>query len=197
VTVAAELAGGSAGYPAVALLVFVGSVVPVVPTGAVVSAAVAYAAGAAGESLAAVLAIAALAAFAGDVLTFAASRLGGPRALRRLARIDSAAVDRTRHRLARRGSLLIVLGRLLPAGRIPVLAAAGVLAYPWGRFLAADAAAAAAWTAGYGALGLLGGGAFAAPWAAALTAAALVLGLEAAIHLVRRRRSSRVVGPRP
>ena len=78
--------GSSLGYPVLFGGVLLGSVVPVVPTGAVVGAAAAVALTTDHLSLPLVLLVATLAAFAGDVTTFALCRFGGPAAVRWVAR---------------------------------------------------------------------------------------------------------------
>ena len=67
----------SIGYPALGAGVLLGSIVPVVPTGAVVGAAAAIATTTGHLWLPAVIALATVAALAGDLVTFAAGRAGG------------------------------------------------------------------------------------------------------------------------
>ncbi|HVH22199.1 MAG TPA: DedA family protein, partial [Pseudonocardia sp.] len=74
------------GYPALVLGVLIGSIVPVVPTGAVVGAAAAVATTTAQLGLVPVVLLSAAAALLGDVVTFALARAGGPVALRWVAR---------------------------------------------------------------------------------------------------------------
>ena len=84
-----------------------------------------------------------------------------------------------------------MVGRLLPAGRIPVLLAAGALAYPWRRLLPASLLAAFLWAVAYAALGVLSGGIFDSPLVAVLLATVLVLLVGAVLNLVgaHRRRT--------
>jgi membrane protein DedA with SNARE-associated domain len=100
-----------------------------------------------------------------------------------------------RAQFERRGWLLIVVGRLVPAGRIPVLLAAGALDYPWRRLVPAATIACLIWAVAYAALGVLSGGLFDNPVLASLLAALLVLvvGVIASFVAawVRRRRTAR------
>jgi membrane protein DedA with SNARE-associated domain len=183
----------SIGYPVVFGGVLLGSVVPVVPTGAVVGAAAAVATSSGQLDLMAVLVLATLAAWAGDVITFAVCRSGGPAAVRWVARGQHAdRIAEVREQFRRHGWQIIVAGRLLPAGRIPVLLAAGALAYPWRRLLPASLLAAALWASAYALIGVVSGGVFDSPLLATLIATLLVLLVGAVLNLVSaaRRRSA-------
>ena len=76
----------SIGYPALGAGVLLGSIVPVVPTGAVVGAAAAIATTTGRLWLPAVIALATVAALVGDLVTFAAGRAGSGLALRLVTR---------------------------------------------------------------------------------------------------------------
>ena len=76
----------SIGYPALGAGVLLGSVVPVVPTGAVVGAAAAIATTTGRLWLPEVIALATAAALAGDLVTFAVGRAGSGLALRLVTR---------------------------------------------------------------------------------------------------------------
>ena len=83
------------GYPALGLGVLLGSIVPVVPTGAVVGAAAAIATTTDRLFLPWVILLATVAALVGDLVTFAAGRAGQrPGAAARLARADARAPRR-------------------------------------------------------------------------------------------------------
>ena len=189
-TVAASWTDGSSlGYPVVFGGVLLGSVLPVVPTGAVVGAAAALATSTGRLDLAVVLLLSTLGAWTGDVLTFAVCRLGGPAAVRWVARGQHAdRIEEVREQFRRHGWLIVVIGRLLPAGRIPVLLAAGALAYPWRRLLPASLLAAALWAAAYALLGVASGGVFDNPLVATLVATLLVLLVGGVLNLVQSRR---------
>jgi membrane protein DedA with SNARE-associated domain len=181
---------GSLGYPVVLGGVLLGSIVPVVPTGAVVGAAAAVAVTTGSLSLPLVVLLSALGAFAGDVITFSICRFGGPAAVRWVARGQHAErIGEVREQFRQHGWQIIVVGRLLPAGRIPVLIAAGALAYPWRLFLPAAFAAGLIWAIAYALLGVVSGGIFDSPLIATLIATALVLLVGLVLNLVSHRRS--------
>ncbi|SEP22575.1 DedA family protein [Trujillonella endophytica] len=185
----------SIGYPVVFGGVLLGSVVPVVPTGAVVGAAAAVATTTHGLDLGLVLVLATLAAWTGDALTFAVCRSGGPAAVRWVARGQHAdRIAEVREQFRAHGWQIIVAGRLLPAGRIPVLLAAGALAYPWRRLLPASMLAALLWASAYALIGVVSGGIFDSPLLATLIATCLVLVVSTALNLgsaARRRAAHR------
>jgi membrane protein DedA with SNARE-associated domain len=186
----------SLGYPIVFGGVLLGSVLPIVPTGAVVGAGAALAVTTVELSLPLVLLLAALGAFLGDVVTFAVCRSGGPSAVRWVARGQHPErLDEVRARFRRHGWQIIVTGRLLPAGRIPVLVAAGALAYPWRRLLPASFAAAVLWTAAYALLGVVSGGIFDSPLVATLIATVLVLLVGVVLNLVSGHRRRDLAPP--
>jgi membrane protein DedA with SNARE-associated domain len=181
--------GSAIGYPVLFGGVLLGSIVPVVPTGAVVGAGAAFAVTADGLNLPLVVLVATVAAWAGDVVTFAICRFGGPSAVRWVARGQHAdRIDEVREQFRRHGWQIIVVGRLLPAGRIPVLLAAGALAYPWRRLLPASLLAAFLWAVAYALLGVVSGGIFDSPLTAVLLATVLVLVVGALLNLVSARR---------
>jgi membrane protein DedA with SNARE-associated domain len=177
--------GSQIGYPVLFGLVLLGSVVPVVPTGAVVGAGAAFAVTTSQLSLPLVIALSTLAALAGDLITFAICRFGGPSALRWVARGQhTERIDEVREQFRRHGWQIIVAGRLLPAGRIPVLLAAGALAYPWRRLLPASLAGAFLWAVAYTLLGVVSGGIFDSPVLATLLATLLVLLIGGVVNLI-------------
>jgi membrane protein DedA with SNARE-associated domain len=105
-----------------------------------------------------VIAAGALAAYLGDGAVYALCRRGGEAVTRRLhlsARPVRAA-EAVRRRLMRRPVTVLLVSRLVPAGRIPVLLAAALVDLPWKRFLVANAPACALWSASYAAVGVLG-----------------------------------------
>jgi membrane protein DedA with SNARE-associated domain len=192
--------GSTIGYPLLFGLVLLGSIVPVVPTGAVVGAAAAFATTSDSLGLPLVLTVSTAAAFAGDVITFAVCRFGGPSAVRWVTRGQHAErIDEVREQFRRHGWQIIVAGRLLPAGRIPVLVAAGALAYPWRRLLPASLLGAFLWALAYGLLGVVSGGIFDSPLLATLLATLLVLVVGGVLNLVgaRRRRYPAAVTHEP
>jgi membrane protein DedA with SNARE-associated domain len=172
--------------------VLLGSIIPVIPTGAVVGAGAAVALTTHHLNLVLVVLLATAGALVGDLVTFAICRFGGPRAVHWVARGQHAdRIDEVRDQFRRHGWQIVVVGRLLPAGRIPVLLAAGALAYPWRRLVPAAAVAALLWAVAYALLGVVSGGIFDSPLIATLLATVLVLLVGLVLNLVSSRRRRR------
>jgi membrane protein DedA with SNARE-associated domain len=179
----------SIGYPVLFFGVLLGSVIPIVPTGAVVGAAAAIAISSGRLSLPLVVLLATAAAWLGDVATFAVAKGGRAALVRWLARGQTEQrLAAARTQFARRGWVLVVIGRLVPAGRIPVLLAAGAVDYPWRNLLAAAVLACLIWALAYAVLGVVSGGLFDNPVIATLIAAVLVLLVTLVASLIARRR---------
>lgn len=188
-TVDSATTSQAAGYPTLFLLVVVGSVLPVLPTGALVSAAavVAWHSRWPVLDLPLLLAVASVAAWAGDVLLYWLAAHAGGRWARKLRdHADSPRMRAAQERLAAHDRAVLVLSRLIPAGRIPVMAACLLSGWPVRRFLRADIPAALAWAVCYQAIGIAGGAVFREPWQGVAAAVALVL-LPAAVPALRRR----------
>ena len=134
---------------------------PLVPSESSVITAGVFAA--TGEpSLVLVIVAAALGAFAGDQISYALGRAGGPRLYRR-ARPGSrrrAALDRARAALAQRGGVIIVVARYFPGARTAVTLTAGAVGYRWRRFAGFGVVAAVTWGTYSALVGYLGGVAF-------------------------------------
>lgn len=189
------------GYPTLFLLVSLGALVPVVPTGAVVStAAVVALHQTAPLSVFLVFLVSASAAFLGDITLYWLGRRGvGSRngskwleALRSRAAPDRLA--QAQRKLDDHGGTVLVLSRLVPAGRIPVMLACLMARMPLARFARGDAPACLAWAATYGVIGILGGSLFDEPWEGVLAAVGLTLllsGVPALWRRLRQRRGSR------
>jgi membrane protein DedA with SNARE-associated domain len=186
------------GYSALFGGVLIGSIVPIVPTGAVVGAAAAIAVSSGSMSLPLVLLLSVVGALLGDFATFALAHAGSSAAQRWVTgRQSPERLAAARAQFERRGGVLIVVGRLMPAGRIPVLLAAGALEYPWRRLVPAATLGCILWAIAYAALGVLSGGLFDDPVLATVLAALLVLvlaviGSLASTWLRRRRARSGV-----
>ncbi len=180
------------GYPVVFGGVLLGSIVPVVPTGAVVGAAAAIATTTDELSLPLVVVVSVLGALIGDLVTFAIATAGSAAGRRLIARGQSGdRLGEVRGQFTRRGGLLVVVGRLVPAGRIPVLLAAGALGYPWRRLVPAAALGCVLWAVAYALLGVVSGGLFDSPLVATLVATALVFVVAGVSALVSRQRAAR------
>ncbi|WP_327265252.1 VTT domain-containing protein [Streptomyces sp. NBC_01232] len=184
------------GYPALFLLVALGALVPVIPTGALVSSAavVAFHHQSPPYGVLLVFAVSALAAFTGDMTLYwlgqrGVRSRGGSRWLEALrGRATPERLEQARTRLDEHGVLVLVLSRLVPAGRIPVMLACLLAQMPLRRFARGDAPACLAWAATYGLIGILGGTLFPEPWKGVALAVGLALAVSAGPSLWRRLR---------
>ncbi|MFI9628562.1 DedA family protein [Streptomyces sp. NPDC052042] len=184
------------GYPSLFLLVTLGSLVPVVPTGALVSSATVVALHQSSPfALLVVFAVASTAAFVGDVCLYWLGRRGvrsrnGSRWLRTIK--DQAAPERleqARRKLDENGAMVLVLSRLIPAGRIPVMLACLLSRMPLHRFARGDVPACLAWAAAYQLIGVLGGSLFPEPWQGLVVAVGLTLLVSGGPAVWRRMRA--------
>ncbi|GAA2511446.1 DedA family protein [Streptomyces gobitricini] len=181
------------GYPALFLLVALGALVPVIPTGAIVSSAAVVAFHQTSPvALLVVFLVAAGAAFTGDVTLYWLGLRGvrsrnGSRWLEALR--GRAAPDRLEHaqaRLREHRVSVLVLSRLVPAGRIPAMLACLLAGMPLRRFVRGNLPACLAWAVTYQLIGVLGGSLFARPWQGVLAAVVLTV-LVGAVPSVWRR----------
>ncbi len=172
-----------------------GAVVPVLPTGAAVSVAAVLAADDNPLLLVVVVLVGAAGAYVGDIVTYGVLRYAGDALSSRVpwlrADARAAALDRFGEAIAAHELRTLLLSRLVPAGRIPVLLAAAIGGYPLRRYMTADVAAVLLWSLVYSAIGIAGGSLFAEPWQGVVAAIALVLLISAAPALWRRVTASR------
>lgn len=191
------------GYPSLFLLVTVGALVPVVPTGAVVSSAavVALHHSNAPVALLLVLAVATSAAFVGDGLLYVLGQRGlrsrgGSRWLQRMQeQVAPELLAGARRRLAQRGVTVLLVSRLVPGGRIPVMLACLLARLPLRDYLRGNLPAVLAWTLTYQLIGVLGGALFPRPWQGVAAAVALALLVTAAPAAWRRLRPGGAPAP--
>ncbi|PZG91637.1 hypothetical protein C1I97_29860 [Streptomyces sp. NTH33] len=183
------------GYPSLFLLVLIGALVPVVPTGALVSSAAVVAFHqAAPFSLALVFVTASLAAFLGDATLYWLGRRGlrsknGSRWLEAIrSRAPEERLRQAQDKLAGHGVAVLVLSRLVPAGRIPVMLACLLARWSLRRFSRGNLPACLAWAVTYQLIGILGGSLFEEPWEGLAAALALTVLLSAAPTAWRRLR---------
>ncbi|KUN88452.1 DedA family protein [Streptomyces griseoruber] len=195
--VPAESTQQAIGYPSLFLLVLIGALVPVVPTGALVSSAAVVAFHqTAPFSLALVFVTASLAAFLGDATLYWLGRRGmrsrnGSRWLEAIrARAPEQRLEQAQTRLAEHDVAVLVLSRLVPAGRIPVMLACLMADWPLRRFVRGNLPACLAWALTYQLIGILGGSLFPEPWQGVVTAVALTVLISAAPSVWRRFRSA-------
>jgi membrane protein DedA with SNARE-associated domain len=178
--------------------VLLGAVLPVVPTGAAVSAGAVLASHSNPIGLVGVLIAGAGGAYLGDLIVYAGCRAGGEGLAKRVGWLrDNASLDALRLRLAEHEVTVLLTSRLIPGGRVPVLLAAGLAGYPWQRFALVDLTASSLWAAVYMAIGLLGYALFDEPWQGVVAAIVLVLLVTVISSLVQRirRRRKEVGGP--
>lgn len=182
---------------ALAGAVLIGAVLPVLPTGAAVSAGAVLASHDRPLlSLTGVLIAGAGGAYLGDLIVYAACRAGGVGLARRVGWLrDSTGMERLREQLAKNETMVLLTSRLIPGGRVPVLLTAGVAGYSWRRFAVVDLTASILWAALYMAIGLLGFALFDEPWEGVVAAIVLVVLVTAVSRLIRARRAS--LGPDP
>lgn len=138
--------------------------------------------------------VVAIGAFVGDNLCYLLGRkVGDPIADRLFADAKGQArLQWAEEALARRGAILIGVGRFIPGGRTATTFAAGTLEMPYRQFVVADAFAAAIWALYVSMLGYLGGETFKdslwLPLATSFAAAMLVgLGFEVWRRIQERR----------
>ncbi|MFF0075947.1 DedA family protein [Streptomyces sp. NPDC005494] len=186
----------AAGYPSLFLLVALGSLVPVVPTGALVSSAAVVAFHQTSPfALLVVFAVASGAAFLGDLCLYWLGQRGvrSKNGSRWLEAISSRAAPerlaQAQEKLDEHGTVVLVLSRLVPAGRIPVMLACLLGGMPLRQFARGDVPACLAWAATYQLIGILGGSLFAQPWQGVLAAVALTLLISGMPALWRRLRA--------
>ncbi|OEU92214.1 hypothetical protein DB35_08630 [Streptomyces abyssalis] len=185
-------------YPSLFLLVVLGSLVPVVPTGALVSGAavVALHQSLPGLGLGAVFVVGAAAAFLGDVTLYWLGRRGvdsrsGSRWLERLR--EHAPPERLRQaqdKLREHEVAVLIVSRLIPAGRIPVMLACLLARMPLREFVRGNLPACLAWTVAYQLVGLLSGSVFPEPWEGVAAAVGLTVIISVAPTVWRRFRAS-------
>ncbi|MEU7070373.1 VTT domain-containing protein [Streptomyces narbonensis] len=189
------------GYPSLFLLVALGALVPIVPTGALVSSAAVVAFHQSSPvALLLVFLVAAFAAFLGDLALYWLGQRGvrsrnGSRWLAALrGRVTPERLAQAQARLDTHPVSVLVLSRLVPAGRIPVMLACLLAEMPLRRFARGDMAACLAWAATYQLIGILGGSLFPEPWQGVVAAVGLTVLISALPALWRRVRPSRTHG---
>ncbi|MFB6638017.1 DedA family protein [Streptomyces chartreusis] len=197
-TVTPESTQQAIGYPTLFLLVLIGALVPIVPTGALVSSAAVVAFHqTAPFSLALVFVTASTAAFLGDVTLYWLGRrgLGSKNGSRWLEAIRSRAPEerltQAQEKLAEHGVAVLVLSRLVPAGRLPVMLACLLAEWTMRRFARGNLPACLAWAVTYQLIGILGGSLFSEPWEGVVAAVALTVLISVAPSLWRRMHSAK------
>ena len=174
-------------YGIVFLLALLDVVLPIVPSEtAVITAGVVAAAG--DLSLAMIIPAAAAGAFLGDnAVYWIARRFGSQVVDRFFGGVKSRhRIEWAKQQLSERGGELIVVGRFIPGGRTAVASSAGLVEYPWRRFVVFDAVAAVGWALYASLLGYFGGHAFEeAPWKGLLLALGIAFAVAAGVEVTR------------
>ncbi|GAA0555563.1 VTT domain-containing protein [Paractinoplanes ferrugineus] len=166
-----------------------GAVIPVVPTGAAVSGAATLAFHE-HHPLTILLTIAfgAAGAYVGDLVMYAMCRLGGEKLARRLRWLrDEEHLATVKGRLERNPLPVLLVSRLIPGGRVPVLLAAAFLGLAWRTFVLANLPACALWAVVYAMIGVVGGSVFPQPWQGVVAAVILILVVNQTISWWQKR----------
>ena len=142
---------------AAALTVAIGSAIPFVPTGEMVSGSSALAARSR-VGIILIFLVTWLASVIGDTVLLMEARLGARKLRPWLARRKYAGrVEQAQQKLHRNAFSAIITGRLVPGGRAPVIIALGIGRYPIRRFIAYDTIACGLWALIYSTIGSIGG----------------------------------------
>ncbi|MFI5936428.1 DedA family protein [Actinoplanes sp. NPDC051494] len=173
------------------LVVAFGAIVPIVPTGAAVSGAAALAFHTNPLLIVLTIAAGAAGAYAGDLVMYAMCRAGGESLARRLRWLrDEEHLASVKERLHRSQIPVLLVSRLLPGGRVPVLLAAAFLGLSWRTFVVANLPACVLWSTVYAGIGVAGGSIFPEPWQGVVAALILVLIVSQIVSLVSKRRAA-------
>jgi len=169
-----------------------GSIIPVVPTGAAVSGAAVLARAEHPWELILVVAVGAAGAYVGDIITYGALRWAGEPLAHRVGwlRADDphAALQQLRARIENNELRTLLVSRLVPGGRIPVLLAAALGGYPWQRYVSAAVLATVLWSLTYTVIGLIGDSIFPDAQAAVIAAVVGAVLLTVLAQLVQKLR---------
>ena len=140
-------------------------------------------------------------AFAGDLLGYIIGRRSGGM----LARLKRDEKGKRRYdwvvgQLNRHGTLLILLARYVPGGRVATMLTAGALGYPTRKFLVTEGVATVIWAAFFAAIGYIGGESYEDHPAKGLLLAfaigiVLAVIVEVGRRIVVRTRASRATAP--
>ena len=173
------------------VVVSFGAILPVVPTGAAVSSGAALAFHNNPAVIVPVIIAGAAGAYAGDLVMYAMCRVGGEQLARRLRWLrDEEHLAAVKERLQRSQVPVLLVSRLIPGGRVPVLLAAAFLGMAWRTFVVANMPACALWASVYAAIGVAGGSIFPKPWQGVVAAIILILLVNQALSWWNKRVST-------
>jgi membrane-associated protein len=182
-----DLSGSSWFYLVIAVIAYLDSMIPIVPSETMVILG-GVAAGAGDLWLPAVIGCAMVGAFLGDTTAYLLGRHFGPALERRFFSKpkSQARLDWARHQLAVRGGVLLVTARFIPGGRTVVTFTSGLTRQPFRRFVGFILFAALVWATYAALLGFIGGKTFADNHAVAfLVAFGCALAVSGIIELIR------------
>lgn len=170
-----------------------GAIVPVVPTGAAVSGAATLAFHEHHPlTIVLVIAVGAAGAYGGDMVMYGMCRLGGEQLARRLRWLrDEEHLSAVKVRLQKSQVPVLLVSRLIPGGRVPVLLAAAFVGLSWRTFVVANAPACALWAGVYAGIGVAGGSIFPQPWEGVVAAVLLILVVNQTVSWFTKRREAR------
>lgn len=174
------------GHLLLALSVLVGSAIPFIPTGEMVSGAAAYAAHSR-LNLLLIFVITWVCSVLGDTVMLAEARLGARRLRPWLARRKFAGrVAQAQDGLTKNAFNAIVTGRLIPGGRTPIIVALGLSRFSFRRFMLFDLVACALWAGIYSTVGSIGGRIAHHPVWAMVIAVAFAVSMGTLVQQIRR-----------
>lgn len=175
-------------------VVLFGSIIPVVPTGPAVSAAAVLARANHPWEIVLVVLVGGAGAYLGDLTTYVVLRSAGTPLAQRIGWLNAAdpegTLARLRARIEANEVRALLLSRLVPAGRIPVLLAASLGGYPVARFVTAAIPAALLWAVMYAAIGAVGNSLFPDTRTALIVAVTAAVVIAVVLPLLRRRRTT-------
>src|SRR5689334_24038605 len=126
---------------------------------------------------------------------YAMCRAGGEKLARRLRWLrDEEHLAGVKERLHRSQVPVLLVSRLIPGGRVPVLLAAAFLGLPWRTFVIANLPACALWSVVYAGIGVAGGSIFPEPWQGVIAAVVIILIVNQTISFINKRRAARAEG---
>jgi membrane protein DedA with SNARE-associated domain len=170
-----------------------GAIIPIVPTGAAVSGAAALAFHEHHPiTIVLVIAFGAAGAYLGDIVMYGLCRLGGETLARRLRWLrDEEHLAAVKMRLEKSQVPVLLVSRLIPGGRVPVLLAAAFVGLSWRTFVVANLPACLLWAGVYAGIGVAGGSIFPQPWEGVVAAVILILVVNQTISWITKRREAR------
>lgn len=174
------------GHLLLAASVLVGSAIPFVPTGEMVSGAAAVAAHSKLNVLL-IFVITWICSVLGDTVMLMEARLGRRRLQRWLDKAKfGARVTTAQQSLTGNAFNAVITGRLIPGGRTPVIVALGLSRFSVRRFMLIDTVACALWAGIYSTIGSIGGRIATHPIWAMVIAIAFAVSMGVLVQEIRK-----------